>query len=290
MDKQTHTLNTSEVDLVYDVRSPLPVAGGQPPLLMIGHPMDADGFTALAGYFPDRTVVTYDPRGVGRSVRKDGRTDRTPEQHTADLHALVGELGAGPVDLFASSGGAVNALALVATHPDDLRTVVAHEPPLLTLLPDADRALAAERDVQATYHAKGWGAGMAAFMALFMWQGEFTDEFAAQPHPDPAMFGMPTEDDGSRDDPLLSGTANAITSYRPDTEALRSGPTRVVIAVGVESGDTMTGRTTVATAHYLGLPVTEFPSHHGGFSGEDSPQQGQPEAFAKQLREVLDRA
>ena len=75
---QTHTLETPDVDLVYDVRGPSPTAGGRPPLLMVGHPMDARGFDTLASYFGDRTVVTYDPRGIGRSIRKDGRDDRTP--------------------------------------------------------------------------------------------------------------------------------------------------------------------------------------------------------------------
>jgi pimeloyl-ACP methyl ester carboxylesterase len=162
METQTHTLETPDVDLVYDVRGPSPTAGGRPPLLMAGHPMDARGFDTLASYFSDRTVVTYDPRGIGRSIRKDGRDDRTPELHTADLHALITALGIGPVDVFGSSGGAVNALALVAEHPEDVGTLVAHEPPLLTLLPDADHALAADRDVQAAYHHKGFGTGTAS--------------------------------------------------------------------------------------------------------------------------------
>jgi hypothetical protein len=120
METQTHTLETPDVDLVYDVHGPSPTAGGRPPLLMAGHPMDASGFDTLASYFSDRTVVTYDPRGIGRSIRKDGRDDRTPELHAADLHALITALGVGPVDVFASSGGAVNALALVAEHPGDV--------------------------------------------------------------------------------------------------------------------------------------------------------------------------
>lgn len=99
----SHVLETPEVDLAYDVEGPLPTADGRPPLLLIGQPMDAGGFRALAARFPDRTVVTYDPRGLGRSVRKDGRVDQTPEAQAADVHALVEHLGAGPVDLFASS-------------------------------------------------------------------------------------------------------------------------------------------------------------------------------------------
>ena len=35
--------------------------------------MDASGFATRAGYFSDRTVDTYDPHGVGRSERTDGR-------------------------------------------------------------------------------------------------------------------------------------------------------------------------------------------------------------------------
>jgi pimeloyl-ACP methyl ester carboxylesterase len=290
MEPQTHTLETPDVDLVYEVVTPTSPGPERPPLVVAGHPMDARGFDTLRTYFPDRTVISYDPRGLGRTVRKDGRIERTPQMHAEDLHALITALGAGVVDVFASSGGAVNALALVAAHPDDVATLVAHEPPLLTLLPDADQALAAERKVQAAYHARGFGAGMASFIALTSWQGEFTDEYLAQRDPDPAQFGLPTEDDGNRDDPLLSGTANAITSYRPDVEALAAAPTRVVIGVGVESRDLLTARASAVLAEMLGESPTEFPSHHGGFLGGEFGYAGQPEAFAARLREVLDGA
>jgi pimeloyl-ACP methyl ester carboxylesterase len=288
MTAETRTLEAPDVDLVYEVRPPTTAESSHPTLVLAGHPMDARGFDTLASHFPDRTVVTYDPRGLGRSVRKDGSDQRTPQMHAADLHALVTELGTGPVDVFASSGGAVNALALVAAYPDDVRILVAHEPPLLTLLPDADSALAAERAVQAAYHERGFGAGMAAFIALTSWTGEFTDAYLAEPPPDPAQFGLPTEDDGRRDDPLLSGTANAITSYRPDLEALRAAPTRVVVGVGVESRDVLTGRVGPVLGQGLGRPVTAFPSHHGGFLGGEHGYSGQPEAFAARLHEVLD--
>ena len=104
--------------------------------------MGAGGFATLASHFPDRTIVTYDPRGVERSIKADPATESTPEQHADDVHRIIAELGAGPVDLFASSGGAVNALALVAKHPEDVRTLVAHEPPLASILPDREGAMA----------------------------------------------------------------------------------------------------------------------------------------------------
>jgi pimeloyl-ACP methyl ester carboxylesterase len=283
----THTLSTPDVDLAYDVHGPLPTADGRPPLLMVGQPMDASGFRALATRFPDRTVVTYDPRGLGRSVRKDGRVDHRPEVQAGDLHALVATLDAGPVDVFASSGGAVTALALVAAHPGDVRTLVAHEPPLIPVLPDAAAAERARAAVREAYEAKGSNAGMAAFIAMTSWQGEYTDAYFAQPQPDPAAFGMPTEDDGTRDDPLLSDRSWAVSSYHPDVAALAAAPTRVVIAVGEESAGTFTARTAVATAALLGQEATVFPSHHGGFMGGEYGYPGQPEAFAARLREVL---
>src|ERR671915_886824 len=135
-----HMLETAGADIAYDVHGPLPTADGRTPLFLIGQPMEASGFTTLASHFPDRTVVTYDPRGLGRSTRKDGRVDDSPTVQAADVHALIDALGAGPVELFASSGGAVTALALVAAHPDDVTTLVAHEPPMISVLPDAAAA------------------------------------------------------------------------------------------------------------------------------------------------------
>src|SRR6476661_8482500 len=267
MTAATHTLDTDGAAIVYDVRGPLPPADGRPPLMMIGQPMTASGFGALAPHFPDRTAVTYDPRGLGRSTRADGRTDNDPTVQAEDVHAVIEALGTGPVEMFASSGGAVTALALVAAHPQDVATLVAHEPPLIPVLPDAAAAERARIGFRDAYEAGGRSHGMAAFIAMTSWRGEFTDEYFAQPAADPAMFGIPAEDDGSRDDPLLSDRSWAITSYRPDVAALASAPTRVVIAVGEESADTFTGRTSVATAELLGRRATVFPSHHGGFLG-----------------------
>jgi pimeloyl-ACP methyl ester carboxylesterase len=279
----THTLSLPGVELVYDVLGP---AEGRP-LVMIGQPMTAEGFHALAEQLPERRVVLYDPRGLGRSVRSDGDDTSVPEVQAADLHALVASLGAGPVDVLASSGGAVAALAWVTGHPDDVATLVAHEPPLIGVLPDAAAAGRGFDGWRQVYAERGWGAGMAAFIAYTSWSGEYTEEYFAQPAPDPAAFGMPTSDDGSRDDPLLSDRALAIVRYRPDLDALRAAPTRVLLAVGEETGDTFTGRTTRALAEQLGRDVVVFPGGHGGFAAEDAPWPGQAKAFAVRLREVL---
>ena len=87
----TRTLDVPGATLTYDVRGPLPTADGRPPLLAIGQPMDASGFGTLATFFEDRTFVTYDPRGLGRSTRSDGTTEQRPEQQADDLHRLIAE-------------------------------------------------------------------------------------------------------------------------------------------------------------------------------------------------------
>src|SRR6266567_7230298 len=99
---KTHTLDAPGAVLHYDVRSN--DASTQPVLLLIGSPMGAEGFVTQAGHFTDRTVVTYDPRGAGRSKRTDGASETTVDEHADDLHRLTATLGAGPVDIFASSG------------------------------------------------------------------------------------------------------------------------------------------------------------------------------------------
>ncbi|HSZ41379.1 MAG TPA: alpha/beta hydrolase [Trebonia sp.] len=289
----THTLRAPGAVLHYDIRSADAgkdgTAGtdGPPALLIVGSPMGADGFVTLAGHFTDRTVVTYDPRGAGRSPRTDGALRTEVEEHADDLHRIITALDSGPVDVFASSGGAVNALALAARHPDQVRTLVAHEPPSFGELPDSEYALAAAADIHATYQRAGYGPGMAKFIALLSQQGPLTAGYANQPAPPPAAFGLPAADDGSRTDPLLGLNMLTCGAYEHDFDALRAGPSRVVIGVGEESGEAIAGRAGASIARRLGVPPVIFPGGHDGFAGGEFGRAGKPDAFAAVLREVL---
>jgi pimeloyl-ACP methyl ester carboxylesterase len=279
---ETHTLEVPGAVLHYDVRT----VPGTTTLLMIGSPMDASGFTALAGHFQDRTVVTYDPRGAGRSERAEGG-ESTPSLHADDLHRLIGAIGGGPVDIFASSGGAVNGLALVAQHPEDVRTLVAHEPPAGQVLPDREEALAAVVDIRETYSRRGFGAAMAKFIAVSSLRGPIPADFASRPAPDPATFGFPAEDDGTRDDILFAQNLMTCTHFEPDFEALRAAPTRIVVGVGAESEGEFAHRAGLGVAERLGIAPVTFPSHHGGFLAGEFGMKGDPDGFAVKLREVL---
>jgi hypothetical protein len=129
---------------------------------------------------------------------------------------------------------------------------------------------------------------MAHFIAVVSHKGEFPDDFAQRPAPDPAMFAMPTEDDGSRTDPLMGQTIIGTSHYEPDFAALQAASTRIVMAAGVESEGIMASRGAFAVAERLGTEVVIFPSGHNGFMGGEYGQPpGEPEAFAAKLREVL---
>jgi pimeloyl-ACP methyl ester carboxylesterase len=280
----TSTLEAPGATLTYDIR---PGSGGDIPLFLIGSPMAAAGFGSLASHFPDRTIVTYDPRGAERSIKANPSVESSPDEHADDLHRIIQEVG-GPVDLFASSGGAVNALALVAKHPEDVRTLVAHEPPLASVLPDAENAKTAVRAISDSYQRGGFGAGMAHFMAITSRRGPFPDDISEQPAPDPSTFGLPTEDDGSRTDVMLAQNLINSSHYEPDVDALRAASTRIVIAAGAESEGEMANRGAHAVAERLGTEPVIFPSHHGGFLGGEYGWPGEPDAFAVKLRDVLE--
>jgi pimeloyl-ACP methyl ester carboxylesterase len=284
-ERETRTVEVPGAVLHYDVRPG--EASDAPTLVMFGSPMDASGFGALAGHFGDRTVVTYDPRGTGRSERTDGAAESSPEMHADDLHRLLTALDGGPVDLFASSGGAINALALVARHPEQVRTLVAHEPPASSIVPDREEALAAVTAICERYQRDGFGPAMAMFITLVGVKGPVPAGFGDQPV-DPANFGLPTEDDGTRNDALLGQNVRTCNFYEPEFDALRSASTRIVIGVGAESEGELAHRGGVAVAERLGAKPVTFPSHHGGFLDPAMGWGGEPEAFAGKLREVLD--
>lgn len=286
-DPTTHTVAAPGATITYDIRAN--DASEKPILMLIGSPMGASGFPTLASHFTDRTVVTYDPRGVERSTKDDDTSESNPDQHADDVHRVISALDAAvPIDLFGSSGGAVTGLALVAKHPEDVRMLVAHEPPLASMLPEREVALAANRDIHDTYLREGKGPAMAKFMKIVMHKGPITPEFLDEPAPDPAMFGMSTEDDGSRNDILVGQNIIGNTHYEPDFDAIRAAPTRIVVGVGVESEGDLARRGGEAVAQRLGLTPVIFPSGHGGFQGDEYGMPGDPDGFAATLRKLVD--
>ncbi|MFC5804205.1 alpha/beta fold hydrolase [Streptomyces formicae] len=266
----THTLAVPGGRLHYEVR------GAGPLLLLMGAPMSAAHFAPLADALAsDHTVVTHDPRGIAGSVLDDPEQDSTPELRADDIAALLDALGAESADVFGSSGGAVTGLALVERHPDRVRTLVAHEPPLLELLPDAAEQRAATDDIIETFHREGMGAAWMKFMSNAGFDLGGDDE------PAPPQ-GEPSPQDLADSARFFAHELRGTALYVPDIAALTAGPARVVVGIGAASGSLLTYRTSVALAGRLGAPPAEFPGDHGGFMG-------QPKEFAEVLRKVLAR-
>ncbi|MFC8528218.1 alpha/beta fold hydrolase [Nocardia sp. NPDC057227] len=279
----TRTVATAGATITYDVRP-----GSGPALFLLGSPMEAAAFGTLAGHFGDRTVLTYDPRGAGRSPQDEPGAEADPAQHADDLQAVLDAAALGPIDVFATSGGAVNALAWIGRHrPESVRTLVAHEPPVAQFLPDRDEVNAVCADIHATYRAKGEGAAMAKFIALVSQQGPLPAGYADAPGPDPATFGLPDTDDGSRTNPLLGVNMRGCGRYQHDLDALRAAPTRIVLASGAESGAEMAARGAESFAAAGGFEHVLLPGGHVGFLGGEHGQYGEPEAFAAALRDIL---
>ncbi|MEV4493842.1 alpha/beta hydrolase [Micromonospora coxensis] len=250
------------------------VRGTGPLVALVAAPMDAGAFVPLAELLAvDHTVLTTDPRGINRSRLHDPHQDSTPQLRAEDLARLVAHLDAGPAAVLGSSGGAVTVLALAQAHPEAAHTVIAHEPPLVTLLDDAEEVLAREEDMIATYlSGDRLGAGR---KFLDIANIELPEEVVL------GMFGGEPEPQAAADEHfqyvhMIRGTIQ----FRPDVAALRAGPTRVVVDIGEDSAGEICDRTSRALAASLGVDPTMFPGGHIGFV-ED------PGTFAVRLREVL---
>src|ERR671910_3568006 len=256
----TRTVAAPGAVLTYDVREP-ETPSDYRPLFIFGSPMGASGFEQLVSHFGDRTVITYDPRGMERSTREPD-SELTAEVHAEDYHRVIEATRLGPVDAFGSSGGGMCALHWVVAHPEDVRTLVSHEPPLVALLEDREMAIKVNADIVDTYQREGFGPAMAKFIQLVMRQGLLPDDYLDQPAPDPSQFGLPTEDDGSRDDPLLSGNL-AMPPFELDAEALRGSSVRIVPAIGEAGQGSLARRGGEALAALLGVSPVVFPGDHG---------------------------
>ena len=280
----THAVDVRHARLTYDVHHPETPSGNRP-LFIFGSPMGASGFEQLVGHFTDRTVITYDPRGMDRSTREPA-SKVTVEVHAEDYHRVVEAVRLGSVDAFGSSGGGMCGLHWVVAHPEDVRTFVSHEPPVITLLEDSQMAMKVIADIVDTYRRDGFGPAMAKFIQLVMHEGLLPDDYLDRPAPDPAQFGLPTEDDGSRDDLLLSGNL-AMPPFEPDAKALRASSVRIVPAIGALGEGGLARRGGEAVARLLGVEPVIFPGDHGGFAANEWSPGNDPAAFAAKLREVL---
>jgi len=270
------TLKVPGATLYHELR------GSGPVLLMIpGGPADATVFTPIASLLADRyAVVTYDTRGNSRSRLDGPPEDQRMEVHSNDAHRLLAALGTEPAYVLGSSSGATVGLDLVARHPEQVQALVAHEPPIMKLLPDSARHRAFVQEVYETYRRDGAGPAMAKFLAgagLNGGPGRADSEPRGEPGPE-MQEGM-ARTQGNIEF-FLAHMFRPISGYVPDLARLQAASTRIVVAVGDASRGQLAHQAGLALAERLGTDAVVFPGDHGGYATY-------PDAFAELLHKVL---
>jgi len=270
--------------------------GSGPVLLLIcGGVYDAAGYGGLVHQLASRyTVVTYDRRGNSRSPLEGPAAPQRIEVHGDDAYRVLRSAGvtAGePAYVFGNSSGAEIGLELAARHPELVRALVAHEPPVFDVLPDRDRWRELLERVERTFGEQGPGAAMQVLgEGLQMRGGEQPEDGEAperlpggaeapQAPPDPDMAAMLARLQRNMEF-FIGYEVPPFGRYIPDVDALRASGVRVVMAAGEESRGEPPHRAAAAVAELLGSEAVLFPGDHGGFGARAEP-------FAALLDEVL---
>jgi pimeloyl-ACP methyl ester carboxylesterase len=275
---EARTLEVPGATLYYEIR------GSGPVLLCIsGGPTDAGMFTDLAGRLADRyTVVTYDQRGHSRSALDGAPEDIPVSLHADDAAALLAAVGHEPAYVYGNSGGGTIGLDLTARRPELVRTLVAHEPPVMELLPDAAQWRANFSSISDAYRASGVFAGMETFGRLVEEGGPHYSEELQQREPSAEQQEMFARM-GANFELFLAHEIRQIGAYVPDLDALRAVSTRIVSAAGETSDQQAARRVAFALAEGLGIPVAYLPGGHGGWGSD-------PQEFAERLHGLLQEA
>ncbi|TYB40966.1 alpha/beta hydrolase [Actinomadura chibensis] len=260
---EVRTLDVPGASLHYEVRGAGPVA-----LLICGGIYDAAAYAGLAERLADRyTVVTYDRRGNSRSPLTGPPVPQRIEEHADDASRLLAEVSPdAPAFVFGNSSGAQIGLALAERHPEQVRVLVAHEPPLLSLLPDAAHWESVLADVERAYADGGAGAAMGVFGAAMGMGGgdeDSGDSGGGEP-PSPEMQEMFARLEKNTDF-FIGYEVPPFGRWTPDVGALRGSSVPIVLVAGEESAGEPPHRSAHALAERLGTPVETYPGGHGGF-------------------------
>jgi pimeloyl-ACP methyl ester carboxylesterase len=285
---QTGTIRTDGTTLYSERR------GNGPTLLMIsGGGGDAGYYSEVAEKLADAyTVLTYDRRGNSRSAVDDPTATLRMARQSADAMAVLAHHDMTSALVFGGSGGALIGLDLAARHTSAVEGLIAHEPPVLSLLSDADRATFAEID-EITRTEGPWPA-----YARFMTTIDRPDSPAlAHNRFGRRMLGglmhglqwvAAHGPRAMRDVGRFMGNAEYLMvreiepflSFEPDFDVLAASGIPIVVGVSAKSRAYYPAQGGEAVAARLDVPVVEFPGGHAGYTEA-------PAEFAVTLRTVL---
>lgn len=274
--------------------------GKGPALLLIpGGGGDAGVYAEVISLLAQRfTVLSYDRRGNSRSPLTDPSATIDVAAQAADAVAVLDHYDVDRGYVFGSSSGAIITVELVAHHGHRLLGAVAHEPPLVQLMPEGSQE---RKAVEHIYWLAQHRGPMRAFAA-----------FAAMTLPDPppllrspvgqtasaAAFRVAvaistlicrlTRHEQNATTRLL-GNAKLLTTrelpafcfnYRPDLDALAQSPAPWRLATGRDSTGKPYHQPPHLLAQHLDMHVAEVPGGH-------TPYLHQPEQFTPTLTRLL---
>ncbi|MBW8804126.1 MAG: alpha/beta fold hydrolase [Catenulisporales bacterium] len=249
---------------------------GNGPLLLIlqGGDGNADATDRLADHLVDHyTVLTHDRRGLSRSPIDDPDAAIDLSTHSQDVSHLLAALTDEPALVFGSSIGALIGLDLISRHPEQVRLLIAHEPPATHLLPEPERdqAAADQEEVETLYRRHGLREAMTKFMAIAAIRYDDREDDVEIPPPAPDRI--------ANLDFFLTHDAPAVRRYRLDLPRLRAIAQRIVPAGGADA-ESLSRRCVHMLAAELDQPLMDFPGGHTGFLLR-------PRGFAARLHQVL---
>jgi len=263
-------------DLVFDVRGT-----GAPVILLPGTPGDATAYRLIADPLAaDHTVITYDPRGFGRSTGREPRRYEIGQQ-ARDIVAVLHAAGFDRALVFGNSAGAEIGLELAENHPEVVEGLVAHEAPVIRVLPDAGEF---QRRIAEIYRT-AWieGSKPAFFDFLLLTQLPFN---AGKPFTQAEVDAIRPNADGLPGldfaDFYVKYQMLPLTNYKPDLAAIRANGVKVVAAAGAESLDLPFGRTSRRIAEELSVSFATFPGNHGSHTDPTT-----ADAWLAALRDAL---
>lgn len=250
---------------------------GSGPLLLLlpGGDGDADAADRLTDHLVDHyTVLTYDRRGLSRSPIDDPDAAIDLSTHSQDASGLLAALTDEPALVFGSSIGALIGLDLISRHPEQVRLLIAHEPPATHLLPEPERdqAIADQQEVEILYRRHGLREAMMKFIAIAGIRFDDREDDVDIPRPAPDRI--------SNLDFFLTRDAPAVRQYRLDLPRLRAAAQQIVPAGGDSDTPAFARRCAQHLSTELDRPFVEFPGGHTGFLLR-------PRAFAARLHQVL---
>lgn len=260
----TDSIETEGARIVFDYE------GSGPTLLLIaGGGGGAGNYAKLAERLSDEyTVVRYDRRCNFRSTG-DTSVDLDMAQQARDAAAVIRAFG-NTAHVFGNSGGANISLQLAIDAPDVITSLVAHEPPVMGLLPDRKVWFAFIDYVRAIYEYSGPAQAMQVFFSGFVGAPIVKRDGGIED----LAGGSSSHDNGEW---FMSHEYVPISKYTPDLDLVARAGKPMATAAGTASGDAYYARTARLVAERLSIPYFDFPGHHGSYMG-------MPDAFAASLR------